>query len=397
MHFGLNGARWTPRNYDQLALEAYVRNVIAYRCIRLKADAVSSLPWIVKSFGVNDPESLMLKLLNRPNPTQTGIELFDDIVMFLEIAGNSYIEQVSIQGKKPQELYVLRPDRLKLIIKNGREHSYEYSAGGQKKQFLIKQTGSQQLINHIKYRHPINDSYGLSAVDPCSYSVDIHAASSHHAKALLDNGARPSGALVFSGTDDNKNLADDQFTKLKKEITEQYSGAENSGKPLLLDGGLSWVNMGLSPMELDFMEGKNQAAREIALAFGVPPMLLGLPGDNTFSNYAEANRAFFRQTILPLATRVSESVTQFLAPSYPGQVLAFDQDLVPALVQERESLWKKVKGATWITVDEARAATGYDPHPDPEIGKLPNIAKVDDRGDRGEDDGQRKQAETGKD
>ena len=84
------------------------------------------------------------------------------------------------------------------------------------------------------------------------------------------------------------------------------------------------------------MAAKNGAAREIALAFGVPPLLLGLPGDNTHANYAEANRAFYRQTVIPLVKRTAEAFAQWLAPE--AVRLEPDLDAVEALADERESL-----------------------------------------------------------
>ena len=112
--------------------------------------------------------------------------------------------------------------------------------------------------------------------------------------------ARPSGALVYDGADGNV-LSAAQFERLKSELTDEYQGTANAGRPMLLEGGLDWKPMSLSPQDMDFMEAKHAAAREIALAFGVPPMLMAIPGDNTYSNYQEANRVFWRQTVLPLA------------------------------------------------------------------------------------------------
>ena len=86
-------------------------------------------------------------------------------------------------------------------------------------------------------------------------------------------------------------------------MEDSFQGARNAGRPLLLEGGLDWKPLSLTPAELDFVAAKGVAAREIALAFGVPPLLLGLPGDNTHANFAEANRAFWRQTAIPLVRR----------------------------------------------------------------------------------------------
>src|SRR5262249_14603430 len=99
---------------------------------------------------------------------------------------------------------------------------------------------------------------------------------------------------------------------------DAYTGAANAGRPMVLEGGLDWRAMSYTPADMDFTGIRNAAAREIALAFGVPPMLLGIPGDNTYSNYREANLAFWRQTVLPLVARTAASLTRWLAPKFEG-------------------------------------------------------------------------------
>ena len=189
--------------------------------------------------------------------------------------------------------------------------------------------------------------------------LDIHNAAGAWNKALLDNAARPSGALVFAGQAGTA-LSDTQFDRLKAELEASYQGAANAGRPLLLDGGLDWKPLSLSPKDMDFVEAKNGAAREIALAFGVPPLLLGLPGDNTHSNYAEANRAFYRQTVIPLARRTAEAIAQWLGPAFGDRIrLEPDLDAIEALADERESLWRRVAAAPFLSDDEKREAVGY--------------------------------------
>ena len=80
----------------------------------------------------------------------------------------------------------------------------------------------------------------------------------------------------------------------------------------LLEGGLTWQTMSLSPAEMDFAETRAAAAREIALAFGVPPMLLGIPGDNTYATYKEAHAAFWRLTVLPLVQKTARALAVWL-------------------------------------------------------------------------------------
>ena len=104
------------------------------------------------------------------------------------------------------------------------------------------------------------------------------------------------------------------------------------------------------------------AAREIALALGVPPMLLGIPGDNTYSNYAEANRTFWRQTVLPLVNRTTRSLSNWLDDTYgAGLILKPELNNIDALATERDARWQRISKADFLTVSEKREALGYGP------------------------------------
>ena len=197
----------------------------------------------------------------------------------------------------------------------------------------------------------------IASALPAGDCVGKRNAASAWNKALLDNAARPSGALVFAGA----GLSEPQFDRLKAELEANYQGAANAGRPLLLEGGLDWKPLALSPRDMDFVEAKNAAAREIALAFGVPPLLLGLPGDNTHANYAEANRALYRQTLIPLAARTAQALAGWLEPAFGPVDLEPDLDRIEALAAERESLWRRIQAADFLSVAEKREAVGYPP------------------------------------
>jgi HK97 family phage portal protein len=136
-------------------------------------------------------------------------------------------------------------------------------------------------------------------------------------------------------------------------------GARNAGRPMLLEGGLDWKPMGFSPSDMEFQKTKEAAAREIAVAFGVPPMLLGIPGEATFANYAEAHRAFYRLTVLPLVARVTAALSVWLSEHVGAAlVLKPDLDQVPALAAERDAQWARVARAEFLTAAEKRALLG---------------------------------------
>jgi len=251
----------------------------------------------------------------------------------------------------------LRPDRVRAIAgKDGWPVGYSYTAGG-KTIRLDQDTVPVPQVLHLTLFHPLDDYYGLAPLEAAQTSLDIHNAAAEWNKSLLDNAARPSGALVYSAG--SGNLTADQFERLKSELAEGFQGATNAGRPLVLEGGLDWKTIALTPKDMDFIEAKNIAAREIALAFGVPPQMLGIPGDNTYANYAEANKAFWRQTIVPMVRRVAANLSHWLDPAFAGDFeIVADLSAIEALSEDRAALWKRVSEAEFLTDDEKRAAVG---------------------------------------
>lgn len=351
--YGEGRAVWTPRDYAALAREGFQRNAVVHRAVRLVAEAAATLPLTLA--GADDAHPLTA-LLAHPNPREGGAGFLDRVYGHLLVSGNAYLEAVAIDDV-PRELFCLRPDRMRVVAgTDGWPVAYEYSVGGRSVRY--DQDGAVPPILHLTLFNPLDDHYGLSPMEAAAVPLDIHNAAGAWNKALLDNAARPSGALVFAPST-GAALSDTQFTRLKAELETSYQGAGNAGRPLLLDGGLDWRPLSLSPKEMDFVEAKAAAAREIALAFGVPPLLLGLPGDNTHANYAEANRAFYRQTVIPLVRRTADSIARWLEPSLGPARLEPDLDGIEALATERESLWRRVQSADFLSAAEKREAVGY--------------------------------------
>ncbi|MPZ55032.1 MAG: phage portal protein [Rhizobiales bacterium] len=355
-------ARWTPRDYAALAREGYARNAVVHRAVKLVAESAASGSFLLYEGAAERDRHPLLDLLARPNPRQEQSAFLEALCTHLMLAGNAYVEAVALDGQSGRdvrELYALRPDRMHVVPgPDGWAEAYEYTAAGRTVRF-DQVAAPVPPILHLTCFHPLDDHYGLSALEAAAIAVDTHNAAATWNKALLDNAARPSGALVYTGPD-NALLSDAQFERLKRELSETYQGAVNAGRPLLLEGGLDWKAMSLSPKDMDFMEAKNAAAREIALAFGVPPMLLGIPGDNTYSNYQEANRVFWRGTVLPLANRIAGALAQWLAPAFGADLrLAVDSDRIEALSLDRAALWERVTKAPFLTLNEKRVATGY--------------------------------------
>ncbi|WP_210485614.1 phage portal protein [Microvirga antarctica] len=345
---------WTPRDYGALAREGFQKNAVVHRAVRLIAEAAASLPLVLKEGETELTRHPILTLLGRPNPREGGQRFLESLYGHLMVSGNAYVEAVRIDGSA-RELHCLRPDRMRVVPgADGWPAAYDYTIGRETIRFAPRD--GEAPVLHLTLFHPADDHYGLSPMEAAAIALDIHNAAGAWNKALLDNSARPSGALVVGGS----TLTETQFARLRAELETNYQGSAQAGRPLLLEGGLDWKPLSLSPKDMDFVDAKAAAARDIALAFGVPPLLLGLPGDNTHANYAEANRAFYRQTVIPLVKRTAEALVQWLAPE-AGAPLALhpDLDAIEALSTERESLWRRVSAATFLSDDEKREAVGY--------------------------------------
>ncbi|MBB1093884.1 phage portal protein, partial [Rhodopseudomonas palustris] len=260
--------RWTLRDYAALAREGYLSNAIVHRSVRLIAENAAACTFLVFDGAQEKDAHPLAQLIARPNPRQDGAALFETLYAHLLLAGNAYVEAVAL-GDAVHELYALRPDRIKVAPgPDGWAAAYDYSVGGRSVRFDQHAPGVPPIL-HLTFFHPLDDHYGLAPLEAAAVAVDTHNAAARWNKALLDNSARPSGALVYSGPE-GALLSDAQFDRLKCELETTYEGAANAGRPLLLEGGLDWKAMALTPKDMDFLEAKHAAAREIALAFGVP-------------------------------------------------------------------------------------------------------------------------------
>ncbi|MEL6608695.1 MAG: phage portal protein [Pseudomonadota bacterium] len=352
---------WSPRDTVSLTKTGFTGNPVGFRAVKLIAEAAAALPLVVQSERERFDTHPLISLMRRPNALQSGAELMEALFGQILLTGNGYVEAVGAADGAPEELHVLRSDRMSLIPgADGWPVGYEYNVAGRKHRFDASEGPSP--VCHIKSFHPQDDHYGLSPLQAAATALDVHSSATRWSKALLDNAARPSGAIVYKGADGQGHMGADQYDRLVSEMEAHHMGARNAGRPMLLEGGLDWKPMGFSPSDMEFQKTKEAAAREIATAFGVPPMLLGIPGEATYANYQEAHRAFYRLTVLPLASKVAASLGEWLA-GHTGQFVEIKPDLdqVPALATERDAQWARVATADFLTADEKRSLLGLPP------------------------------------
>lgn len=344
----------------KVSIEAYRENVIVYRCINLIAQSAGHVPWkVLKSrTGEVISDHPVNYLLKRPNPEKAGADFFSELIASKLLFGNSYI--LSTLDSYPKEIYLLPALATELVIEHDNLVAYRYKSSKGDRIYKIDHIAKMSRVLHLKNYHPLDQHYGLSCLEAASLPIDLHQQSSYWNHSLLQNGARPSGALIVK--DSNGYLSDEQFERLQAQLSEKFSGNSNAGKPLLLEGGLGWQEMSINPKDMDFIESKNSAAREIALAFGVPPQLLGINGDNTYSNMQEARLALWEETLIPLLDKIADSMSNWFSYLFKEDIIIdFDRDSISALTEKRENLWAKISNANFMTLNEKRAFVGLPP------------------------------------
>ena len=369
-YFGVGTEEAKVYTYQELAKEGYLKNAIVYRCVNEISKGASSVPLLLKNGDEIVEQHPLIDLLNRPNPLQSYSEFFNSLFGYVLLGGNAYILKVGSEMGTPQELHQLRPDRM--VIKgsgNPIPDRYEYVVNGRvQKTYMVDQVNGYSEVKHVKLWNPLDDYYGLSPMSAAAVEVDQFNMSSKHNVNLLQNGARPSGAVIFKPQDDAgfaANLSESQRQQLLTDLNNRFSGAGNAGRPMLLEGDFDWKEMGLTPKDMDFHRLKNMAATDIALCFGVPSQLVGVPDAQTYANVSEARLALYEETIIPHLRKIQSDLNEWLVPLYDDRLkLEFDIDSIPALSERKRKTYENVTSAVRegiMTRNEAREQIGLSP------------------------------------
>jgi len=366
-------AVWTPTDYENLAKAGYEQNPTVRGCVDTISQAVSEISWVLyknKSNKNKEPEIIeehaLLDRLDNPNEMQSGAEFRAELVKNFLLAGNNYILKLGpLTGEnrgKPLQLINLKPHRVKIVKSDNPIEpikGYEYKVTGRDPQFYKKED-----ILHIKDYHPTNDYYGLSRLQVCARSVDISNMIDEWHNRLLKNDCRPPGVWNFKGG----KLSDEQQKELEKKIEEKFQGYKNAGKPPVLGGGeCEWIDHNIKPRDMDHKDTFIIAMRQICAIFNVPPELLWDEAQKTYSNYREARKALYMETVLPFMNLFRDALNRWLIPMFDDGdrlYLDYDRDSIEALQENRAEKYSYLKTADWLKDNEKRAATGYDETPE---------------------------------
>ena len=429
-------AVWTPENYEDLAKKGYKVSPYVFSCIdrlargaagvplvRYRAkgtreanalhDQLAALPPVLRQMkrkalvASGDLEEItdhpLLRLLDRPNPQYGGARLIEATIAYRQLAGNVYWEAVGVDNRPPVELYVHRPDRMKVVVGTASEpvQGYEYQAGS-----VAKALPAASVL-HWRTFNPLDDWYGMPPLLAARTSMDMNNSGREWNTSLMQNSARPSGLLLIKGASqppaaltppaDGTAPPKSPMQRLIDEI-KNWQGKGNAGRPGILgmpkDVDISWQQTAFTPLDVSWMEGLNLSAREICTVMNVPSLLVGDTAAKTYANYAEARRALYQEGIFPLLDLLVSDLNVWLCPKFgPGLILGYDTDAVEAVQEDREKAHKRARedfGAGLLDHAEARAMIGYGEHPD--VGRqfvwqvMPNKGRKPDATDKPQGD-----------
>lgn len=348
-------AVFTPAQYDKLAEEGFNKNIWVYRCVMAVAQAVSTIPLVV--YQKNGAELIeienhpLLTLMQKPNPDESATDFKEKWVAFLLISGNTYLEMNGpTKNGPPTELWAWRPDRVTVIPDNEGIKALRYTVNGVEKDLEYSRA------IHTKYFHATDDYYGLSPLEVGRRTFDMDNATTDWNTSLVQNHAAPSGFLTA-----DRQVSEPEYNRLKRAMRRMFGGIKNAGKAHLLEGGLKWQQMGLSPKDVDFINSRKMSREELCAIYGVPPQIVGIQDHSTYANYSEARQAFYMDTVLPLLDKLLSSINHKVAPLFGENIyVGYDKGQIEALQESAEKKWARVAAVKeFLEVNEIRQELGY--------------------------------------
>ncbi len=351
-----NSASWSAREFVAFATEGYRDNPTVRACIMAKQKAAIECPIIlVNEKGEAVENHPILSLLNKPNPMQSWEKFLTQMIGSHDIAGEGDVLKIGIG--QSVELWPLRPDWLEITtFSMGLPVSCSYTPSDTYEESTVKQYQFSELMIWAEY-NPLFRWRGLSPLYSAAYSIDTLNEYAKSNKAMLENGMTPSGVLWT-----DSEVSDTSFNRLQEQFNGKYAGAKNSGKPMILDGGLKWQGMSFTPREMEFVSGKRLSQLDVCQVLRVPPQIIGIEGSQTFANYEQARAAFYEDEVIPMVNGLLSELLGFLRKDFklpPTYKLIVDTDGITALEPRRAERNKVIDGLTSLKVDEKRAAMGY--------------------------------------
>ena len=352
-------AQLPDSNYQTFAREGYMKNELVYACVEELSTSAAEPVMMAKTGDRWVHSGPIIDLLNHPNPFMDRFEFWATIIMYRSLAGNAYILKVRSGAGRVVELWLMRPDRVKVVPSRTDYIShYTYDVGGGE----VIRLPADDVI-HIKTRHPVNDWYGMPPLMAISGRTDIDNWMKDFVKSAFQNGGMPGAVLSIK-----QKVTQEQKDDIRNRFRGNFSGPQGWHELLVLDNteaSYTPMSMPLGQRGLVIPELDEIEEARIPMAFGVPQSLIGTR--TSYQNGGYANKRaeeqhFWTGTLIPLYRELAGPLNLRLAPDFPRiSEVAFDVSDVWALQDDLDKVHSRARenarAGIW-SVEEAREVTG---------------------------------------
>ena len=373
LNYDVGQATYPDASYANFASEGYGKNEIVHACIRELAVAAASPRYLIEAPStdggtVEVTSGLLYDLVTRPNSTDDWYSFIEQLVTYLMVAGNAYVYKERSRGNRVTALYLLRPDRVRIIGASYGAAGFVYDVGGKDYQIPVSD------MCHLSLPNPAGDLYGLSPLQVLSRMVNLDLNMTDFAKVYFQNAGVPSGLLKLK----RRLNTQEEASTIRSRWRSQFGGRNNFHRIAILDEDAEYQQMASAPKDMAMSELHDLTESRICAVFGVPAILVGANVGlqrSTYSNYREARLTFHSETLEPLVNRILRYLNHHLFSEYPGnETMTADWSAMRASLDDKADQTARVNAlftGVIMTLNEARQQLGLDAVTDGDIRRIP--------------------------
>ena len=334
-----------------------------YACVRILAEGVAGLPLHLYKCGKNGSREkavdhpLYFLLHDEPNPEMTSFVFRETLMTHLLLYGNCYCQIIRDGRGQVAALYPLMPNQMSVDRDEKGQLYYTYLRSGEEADTMKK--GTVYLLPEDVMHIPALGFDGLVGYSPIAMaknSIGMGLACEEYGAKFFANGAAPSGVLEHPGT-----IKD--ITRLRESWNAIYGGSKNAGKVAILEEGMHYSPISISPNEAQFLETRKFQVDEIARIFHVPPHMIGDLERSTFSNIEQQSLEFVKYTLNPWVCRWEQALTKsLLSPKEKREYcIKFNVDgLLRGDYQSRMNGYAVGRQNGWMSANDIRELENMD-------------------------------------
>ena len=344
-----------------------------YACVRILSEAIAGLPLQVYQYKDDGGKEKAMKhplyhlLHDEPNPEMSSFVFRETLMTHLLLWGNAYAQVIRNGKDEVVALYPLMPNKMQVNRDENGHLYYQYSHSNDE---APTAKGSTVILQPSDVLHipglGFDGLVGYSPIAMAKNAIGLAIATEEYGSKFFANGAAPSGVLEHPGT-----IKDP--SKVRDAWMSQFGGSSNSGKVAVLEEGMKYTPISISPEQAQFLETRKFQINEIARIFRVPPHMVGDLEKSSFSNIEQQSLEFVKYTLDPWVVRWEQSIQRtLLTPDEKKRYFVkFNlEGLLRGDYQSRMNGYATARQNGWMSANDIRELENLDRIPAEEGGDL---------------------------